>query len=70
MDGWVWSNGGMILTVENRNTGRISFVSATLFATNPRQTYVVSSPALRFDIVATYLPVKEGKNSLKNRTAR
>jgi len=41
---WVWSVGGMILTGEDRSTGRKAYPSSNLFTTNPTLTCLESNP--------------------------
>ena len=47
MDERVWSNGGMVLTGENRNTGRKPCHSATVYTANLTRTNLGSNFTLR-----------------------
>jgi hypothetical protein len=52
-DRWVWSNGGMMLTVGKRRTRRKTWPSATLSNTNPKCTQTGVNPDLGGERQAT-----------------
>jgi len=50
---WVWDNGAMIQTGENRRIGRETFVTATFSNIKPIRTGLASNPDILGEITAT-----------------